>query len=339
MKKHANLAIFVPHLGCQNRCSFCDQKRISGKAQAPTPEEVASLCEKTLAKLGERAKNAEIAFFGGSFTAIDENQMVSLLKAAAGFVGESGFSGIRVSTRPDAVGPRKLELLRAHGVTAVELGVQSMDDRVLEINRRGHTAEDVRDAAGRIREYGFALGVQMMLGLPGDTAETMMRTAEELALLSPDTGRIYPAVVLPGTMLAEWFEKGVYQPLSLDEAVCHTSRIMVNWTERKIKIIRAGLHADPALEREALAGPYHPAFRELCDAKIMLDRLLQQIGSAPAGELRVRTRPEDLSRMLGHRRENAKTLMEMGYRLKVIPDARMEPLFPRLSETEEDSCV
>ena len=185
--RHANIALFVPHIGCPHRCSFCDQNAISGAERPPEPADVTAACETALQSLGSRAAEAEIAFFGGSFTAIDRGYMLRLLDAARPYVRAGKVRGIRLSTRPDAVEPEVLSLLREYGVTTIELGAQSMDDRVLALNGRGHTADQVRRAACRVREMGFSLGLQMMTGLPGDTPEGAWYTARELA--SPLPGR------------------------------------------------------------------------------------------------------------------------------------------------------
>ena len=203
--KHANIALFVPHIGCPHRCSFCDQNAISGAECPPEPADVTAACETALQSLGSRAAEAEIAFFGGSFTAIDRGYMLRLLDAARPYVRAGKVRGIRLSTRPDAVEPEVLSLLREYGVTTIELGAQSMDDRVLELNGRGHTADQVRRAACRVREMDFSLGLQMMTGLPGDTPEGAWYTARELAALSPAEVRIYPTVVLDGTRMGEWY--------------------------------------------------------------------------------------------------------------------------------------
>ena len=188
--KHANLAFFVPHLGCPQRCSFCDQHAITGGAKQPTPRQVEETCRNAADKLGDNVQNTQIAFFGGSFTAIPQGVMVPLLEAAQKAMAEYGFQGIRCSTRPDAIDRNKLELLARYGVKAVELGAQSMDDRVLRLNRRGHTAAQTVEAAGLIRKFGMELGLQMMTGLYGDTDEAALETAHSFVALVADTARI-----------------------------------------------------------------------------------------------------------------------------------------------------
>ena len=222
--KHANIALFIPHNGCPHQCSFCNQVRITGMQKQPSPQDVISAVTTARESLGERLHKAEIAFFGGSFTAVEPNYMRSLLETASTFVKSGTVAGIRISTRPDALEAPVLDLLKRKGVTAIELGAQSMDDSVLAMNGRGHTAQQVREASRRIRDNGFSLGLQMMTGLYGSSAKQDRQTAEELAQLRPDTMRIYPTVVMEGTRLAELYQQGLYHPMELDEA-CAVRRI------------------------------------------------------------------------------------------------------------------
>jgi histone acetyltransferase (RNA polymerase elongator complex component) len=300
--RHANVAIFVPHLGCPHACSFCNQREIAGTQREPSPEDVRSAARRALADLGPRAAGAEIAFFGGSFTAVERGLMVSLLEAASGFVGPGGFRGIRISTRPDAVGEDILALLRRYGVTAVELGAQSMDDRVLALSGRGHTARDVEDAARRIRAAGFELGLQMMTGLDGDTPAGALRTAERLAACRPDTVRIYPALVLRNTRLADLFRSGAYRPQTLGEAAELCAKLLIFFEEKGIRVIRLGLHAERSLEENLLAGPWHPAFREICEGRVYIERAERALAAAgvrPGGGAVLELPRRDLSKLTG----------------------------------------
>ncbi len=178
MKKHANVALFVPHAGCPHQCSFCNQKTISGSVKALTAEEVETACEIAIKSGSTSPESSEIAFFGGSFTAIDEEYMISLLAEAKKYIDKNYFKGVRISTRPDCINEHKLEILKKYGVTSIELGAQSTDDGVLLINRRGHTAKDIENASMLIRESGFELGLQMMTGLMGSSFEKDIKTAE-----------------------------------------------------------------------------------------------------------------------------------------------------------------
>lgn len=324
-KKHGNIAVFVPHIGCPHRCSFCDQRTISGEKNAPTPIQVEKACREGIEKANGR--ELELAFFGGSFTAIDRDYMCSLLDAAAPFVGK-GISGIRMSTRPDAVGEEMLTLLKSYPVTAIELGAQSLNDEVLKKNRRGHSARDVIEASGRIKRFGFELGLQMMIGLYGESESDCYDTAEKMISCRPDTVRIYPALTIEGTELAFLLKSGEYKALTLDEGIERTANVMKMFAEKapETRIIRVGLHPSAELEKNLLAGPYHPAFRELCESKIMLDRLLDKLKGVACGDIKVCVKPSDVSRMLGQKRKNAELLRKIGYNIRISTDSGIKPL-------------
>ena len=318
--KHKNIAFFIPHLGCPHCCSFCDQRAISGNASAPSPESVRKTLEEAFAAIEDR-ENCEIAFFGGSFTAIPKEQMLSYLKIAQPFCGEGGFGGIRVSTRPDAVDEEILLLLKEHGVTVIELGAQSMRDEVLIKNGRGHTAKDVRDAARRVKAKDFSLGLQMMVGLPGDTNPgDALFTAEELIALKPDFVRIYPAVILPHTQMAKWFQSGEYIPMWLDTAVSVCAELLLRFGAAKIPVIRLGLHDSPDVAQNHIGGIYHPAFRELCESKIWLDRMTALLADQQKGSYTFFVPVSCVSKAVGQHRTNIKKLREAGYTARVCGD-------------------
>ena len=316
---HANISIFVPHLGCPRQCSFCEQNTITGRRQAPPPGQADVLAAAELAARSlddaDRAQ-AEIAFFGGSFTAIDRAYMLNLLAAAREAVERYGFRGIRCSTRPDAVDGEVLDILLAHRVTAVELGAQSMDDGVLLANRRGHTAGDTRRAAGLIQSAGLELGLQMMTGLYQSTPEKDLATARAFVELHPATARIYPTIVLPGTELAELWRAGAYQPQTLEEAIPLCARLLDILEGAGIRIIRVGLHASQEVEEKRLAGPYHPAFRQLAESERILQRLQGELNGP--GAYRVEIHPKDISTALGQGRRNLARLEELGFRVKFL---------------------
>lgn len=323
MIKHANVAIFVPHAGCPRQCSFCNQRHIAGQSRFPTEEDVQSACETAKRTLPAGA-TAQIAFFGGSFTAIPREDMVRLLKAAAPYVKSGVFSGIRVSTRPDAIDREVLELLKAHGVTTVELGAQSMDDAVLKSCRRGHTARQVTEAAALIREAGLSLGLQMMTGLPGDTDEGALRTARALAPLKPDEVRVYPTLVIDGSPLAEEYRAGTYTPQTLEQAVALCVKLLTFFEEEQgIPVIRLGLHAEDDMMRHCLAGPWHPAFRELCESRIFREKAENILENCHQTEVVLAVNPACVSRMVGHRRENLIAFAKNGYTVKVVADSRL----------------
>ncbi|MBS7360263.1 MAG: radical SAM protein, partial [Oscillospiraceae bacterium] len=237
--KHANISLFVPHAGCPHQCSFCNQKTISGAVHELTPWAVTETLEKAC-KDNLNPETTEIGFFGGSFTAINREYMISLLDAAKPYIEKGLFSGIRVSTRPDAIDRDILSVLKEYKVTAIELGAQSTDEEVLLLNRRGHTREHIINASELIKEYGFSLGLQMMTGLLGDTDEKSIKTCKDIISLRPDTVRIYPTIVLEGTYLGDLYKKGEYTPQTVDEAVNLCSVLLKMFYDENIKVIRLG---------------------------------------------------------------------------------------------------
>ena len=269
--KHANISLFVPHQGCPHQCSFCNQKTISGSVKELTPREVKGTLEKSMLD-GVDPQNTEIAFFGGSFTAIKREYMISLLEAAKPFIDNENFCGIRISTRPDAIDEEILDILEYYKVTSIELGAQSTDEQVLLLNHRGHTRDDIIKASRLIKQKGFSLGLQMMTGLLGDTPEKSLETAEDIISLRPDTVRIYPTIVLEGTYLGELYKNGKYSPQTVEEAVDICAMLLERFHEENITVIRLGLHSGGNVEAGFLAGPYHPAFGELCESKIYLEK-------------------------------------------------------------------
>lgn len=323
--KHANIAIFVPHVGCPNQCSFCNQHSISGTQTVPDGATVTATCNAALLCLGARAKTAELAFFGGSFTAIPRPLMLELLQAAHPFVADGRIAGIRLSTRPDAITDEILALLRCYGVTAVELGAQSMDDGVLHKNLRGHTAQDVATAARLIKAHGFNLVLQMMTGLYGDTEQKTLQTAREIAALKPDAVRIYPTVVIKGTMLAELYEQGLYTPPAAHEAVQTVAKLLEFFAQQGILVIRVGLHASRELERDMLAGGYHPALRELCEAHIFLNKFLAYLDNHPAlaGNIIINVPVGCASKAAGQHRANLLALQARGLRVKLLQSSAL----------------
>ncbi|MGN0479173.1 MAG: elongator complex protein 3 [Hominenteromicrobium sp.] len=318
--KHANISIFIPHSGCPEQCSFCNQRRITGKSAQPTAEAVRETLRGAAEQMGGRARHAQIAFFGGSFTAIDRDYMTELLQTAHAACEQYGFSGIRCSTRPDAVDRERLSLLKAYGVTAIELGAQSMEDAVLRLNRRGHTAQDVCRASALIQAQGFELGLQMMTGLPGGSDREAVSTAKALLALRPDTMRIYPTIVLENTQLCDWYRAGLYTPQTLESAVSLCAELIQMIEAAGVRLIRVGLHASEELENR-VAGPYHPAFMELCRSRIFLSQLLEALSAGGKREAAVEVNPRMLSTALGQKRRNIQALQAAGFSVQIRPAA------------------
>ncbi|MBQ3929139.1 MAG: radical SAM protein [Clostridia bacterium] len=312
--KHSNVALFVPHNGCPHQCSFCNQKEITGQAYQPTPQDVLDAVNTARSSLGENTAYTEIAFFGGSFTAIDRNYMTELLSAASPFVRSGEFQGIRISTRPDAIDREVLAVLRRYGVTSIELGAQSMCDDVLNANHRGHSADDVVQSSQLIKDSGFSLGLQMMTGMYKSNDVKDKYTAENLADLQPDTVRIYPTVVMKGTELFDLYQKGEYCPEKLDDAVALCADLLQFFEERVINVIRLGLHDSDSLHDNMAAGAYHPAFRELCESEIIYKNTLDEIKSnaIQGGTVEFYVNSRSVSRFIGQKRKNLDRLKQLG---------------------------
>ena len=330
--KHANISIFVPHLGCPNDCSFCNQRHITGRSTEPCAEDIRNAVSVAVSSRNFSAKSCEIAFFGGSFTAIDREYMHHLLTVAAEEVNKYGLRGIRISTRPDCISAEILNVLKQYSVTAIELGAQSMDDEVLALNDRGHTSKQVVTASKLIREFGFELGLQMMTGLFGDTDEKAINTALKIAALKPDTIRIYPTIVLKNTRLAALYNEGKYIPQNLDDAVSLVVKLQDIFSREQIKIIRTGLHS---IEEESfVAGPWHPAFSELCDSKRFLDMIVSECKSDKSYEIEVN--PLDISKAVGQKKANLNTLSKLHINVKFIQNKDITLNTIKVREVNQD---
>lgn len=316
--KQARAAVFIPHKGCPHDCVFCNQKSITGAAQEVTCEEAKEMIKAQLATMGPKVA-AEIAFFGGSFTAVEPGYQTALLQAAYPFVQAGRVKGIRISTRPDAIDGAILQNLKHYGVTTIELGAQSMDDGVLRLAGRGHDAEAVRCAARQIKDAGFSLGLQMMCGLMGDSFEKSSRTADEFIALGADCVRIYPTLVLTGTALCRQYEAGAYRPLSLDEAVSWCADFWLRFRAAGIPVIRLGLNPGKSLEEGLVAGPYHPAFGEMVKSEACFLAAKVFRDETGAEELTVLAGPRHMSVLMGQKRKNWEKICALfGGRAKVV---------------------
>jgi len=263
-KRTMNIPIFIPHLGCPNDCVFCNQRHISGEHHNVCDEQQLRQKIEAYLRTGGDHEDIEIAFFGGSFTGIDPKVQKFYLEIATEYVKQYGLKGIRMSTRPDYISEEILGFLKAYPVSAIELGVQSLEPKVLELSKRNHTVEDVYQAVRLIRETNIELGLQVMLGLPGDSKDSFEATIERLIQIQPKTLRIYPTLVITHTELENLYMQGKYQPLLVEEAVSMVAQVLPKILEADIDIIRIGLQANEELNAGAfVAGPYHPAFGEL----------------------------------------------------------------------------
>ena len=343
MKKQYIIPIFVPHLGCPNDCIFCNQKSISGQKSNMTKEKAKEIIENYLKSIDKENAQIEIAFFGGSFTAIEEERQEELLQVASEFVKSGQVESIRVSTRPDAIDKKILKRLKKYKVKTIELGVQSSNNYILKRINRGHTFEDVKRAAKLIRWNGFRLGVQMMVGLPESTTIDEINTAKELIKLKPKMVRIYPVLVIKNTPLEKELEKGTYKPLTVIQAVEVCKEIVRLFHDKNIDIIRIGLQptdeiSEPGSEKsEVVAGPYHPAFRQLVESAMWYDAIVGKIKrlNVKVKEVEVTVNPVDANNVIGHKKENVKNLKEL-YDLNLVlkQDSKMKQGKSKIEITE-----
>lgn len=271
MKKFT-IPIFIPELACPFQCLYCNQKKISGSINIPNSQEISEMIEDYLKTMPQESAHIEIGFFGGNFTGISCEDQQHYLELAQPFLLSKRVQSIRISTRPDYIDLERLNLLKRYGVETIELGAQSMDDEILLNSGRGHLSEDVEVAAKLILENGFKLGLQMMIGLPGDDKKKAIATANQIIKLGADNTRIYPCLVIKDTKLAEYYQDGSYNPLSLEEAIDWTTEILQLFENAKVKVLRVGLHPSEGLISgdDLLGGPFHSSFKELVLSNIWL---------------------------------------------------------------------
>jgi histone acetyltransferase (RNA polymerase elongator complex component) len=305
----AIIPVFLPHLGCKERCFFCNQK-VTAK-EAPSPLSVRRFIEACLRAfpLDERKREKQVAFYGGSFTAIGKDEQIRYLREVEPFLSDRSVDSIRISTRPDALNEEVLSLLREHGVKTVEVGAQSMIDRVLDLSGRGHCAGETVSASGRLRRWGFEVVIHLMIGLPGDTLDGFLQSLDEVIGLRPDFLRIHPTLVLRGAPLESLWRKRQYSPLSLSEAIESLKRGLLRLEKTSIPIARVGLQPARELEEHCITGPYHPALRQLVDSEIFFDMAVQMLRKNQ-NELQVTLfcHPKDISNARGHGNENIQKL-------------------------------
>ncbi|PWM45677.1 MAG: radical SAM protein [Clostridiales bacterium] len=302
---HASVPLFIPHLACKNDCVFCNQKRIAGTISAPS--DPYGFFSAALKDIPHRFNEVDLAFFGGSFTGLDAKDMIFYLDAARRIKNENpAVTGIRLSTRPDYINTEILDILKSYGVTTIELGAQSMSDEVLKLSNRGHTSKDTEKATELIKKYGFELVLQFMPGLPGDTEETSIQTAEKIAALKPDAVRIYPCVVIKDTELESAYYDGDFNPLSVEQAVELCAKMVYIFEKSKIKIIRLGLHSSDLVKTQSVvAGPFHPAFGELVSQRIFyLNAEKMFSNNPPTSNSIIYVAPGCISKMVGRKRIN-----------------------------------
>ena len=337
MKSHVNITIFIPHLGCPNQCVFCNQRSITGKADFDS-DSVIDIIEEALLTISSDTE-AEIAFFGGSFTGIDYELMCRLLEIAYSYVKSGRVKSIRCSTRPDYINEKILDTLARYGVKVIELGLQSISDDVLLETKRGHTFFAEEQAVKLIKEKGFSLVGQMMIGLPGSTLEKEIKTAEFISASGADSARVYPTVVFKETELCEMAARGYYEPLTLEDAVNRTAEVLKVFYNSGVKVIRVGLCASENLSSHDAyyAGPNHSALGELCENRVFYTIIYEKIKSMCLQEkasVKVRVPQGALSKAIGQKKQNKLRLIS-DFSLSEICFVEDDTLFGYEVECEE----
>jgi histone acetyltransferase (RNA polymerase elongator complex component) len=324
------IPVFLPHAGCPHQCVFCNQVSITGaKQKALETDQFRHQILEFLKYKKSGRKPVQISFYGGNFLGLKIDEIIRLLDLAAEFTAQGQVDSIRFSTRPDTITAEPLNIISEYPVETVELGVQSMDDHVLALAERGHSAADTIQAVQRLKEHEYSIGLQMMVGLPGDNEARSLTTAEKIAAMQPDFVRIYPTLVVNKSKLARWYQNGTYAPLSLAEAVTRVKKLYMLFRECNIRVIRMGLQASEDLENDStvLAGPYHPAFGHLVYSEVFFDAAQEALDSIKtlSDTITISVNPGSVSKMRGLNNENIEKLKKR-YQLKyiaVVPDASL----------------
>lgn len=323
------IPVFVPHLGCPNDCVFCNQRRISGSVTPATPQDVVEAIERAKTLTGPETRR-QLAFYGGSFTAIPVSEQEALLDAAGPYLESGDIVSLRLSTRPDAIDAATLKRLKAYGVETIELGAQSMSERVLDLSGRGHTAQDVEDASAQVKDAGFKLILQMMTGLPGADDESDVGSARRIAALKPDGVRVYPTVIVRDTALYDLWKAGRYKEHTVEDAVRVCAKILPIFEAAHIPVIRLGLNPTEDLSGgDAVGGAYHPALGELVKSRIMREKAESLLeGALPGSEAVLRVNPRLMSQLVGQHGANRTYLTERFAlkRLRIVPDKSIDSL-------------
>ena len=308
------IPVFLPMLACPHRCVYCNQYVISGQQKLPSLEEVTALIDRNLQTIPPDC-HKRVAFFGGSFTCLPEPVQNRYLNAVQPYLQDGHVEGIQLSTRPDYIDEKILQNLKSKGVTLIELGAQSLDDDILRRSGRGHTVADVENASRLIRQYGIDLGLQMMIGLPSDTKETVLHTAEQIVAFGASCTRIYPTLVVDGTALAEDYRKGEYVPLSLAEAVDWCKDLFRYFQTAGVTVLRMGLHPTKDLREgeHLLAGPFRVSFKELVLTALWHDRIAEQIAREGREDITVTVPPSEMNYAIGYGSANRKAFPKVTF--------------------------
>ncbi|MDC4239101.1 radical SAM protein [Clostridium tertium] len=302
-KRHYIIPIFISHQGCPHQCVFCNQDRIAKVVQEEVTErDVRETVDEYLKTIDHKNSTVEISFFGGTFTAINVNKQKELLAVAKEYKEKGYIDKIRMSTRPDAINKYILDYLKDYKVDIIELGVQSLDDEVLRLSGRGHSAEEVEKASKLIKEYGITLGHQIMPGLPGDTFEKDIETVKKSIKMKPDICRIYPSLVIKDTPMADMYERGQYKPYSLEEAVDISKELYKLYKDANVNIIRIGLQPTESIAwgKDIIDGPFHPSFRELVEGSLICDKIRSAINENE--DIIIEINSKDLSKLYANKK-------------------------------------
>ncbi|MFW6147914.1 MAG: elongator complex protein 3 [Thermodesulfobacteriota bacterium] len=332
VKKHFIIPVFIPHQGCPYRCVFCQQKTITNVWEhLCTPDEIKSIIETAMgSKSFSSHQYREIAFYGGTFTSIPSSAMISMLSSVKSFLEAGVLSAIRLSTRPDSLDEAKLDILEYYGVSTVELGVQSMDDEVLALSNRGHTANDTVNAVQMLKKRGFRVGVQLMPGLPGDSRTIFMHSIQRVINMKPHVARLYPTLVLKGTTLARWYQEGKYTPMELKDAISICKDACIQLEDSGISVIRIGIMSSPSLlaKGEILAGPWHPSLGFLVRSAIHIEKVRPYLpDSGTANAIVLYAHQGDIPLLRGYRNAGLRYIESLtGARIEnILPEASIDP--------------
>lgn len=325
LAKHFTIPVFIPMEACPFRCIYCDQEKISGHTKIPDTAEIIRTIRGHLETMPENSE-IQVGFFGGTFTGLPMEVQEKYLSSVQSFICQGKIKSIRLSTRPDFIDEQILSFLKKQNVETIELGAQSTDDEVLRKSGRGHKAAAIQKAAQQIKEFGFRLGLQMMVGLPGDTIEKTIVTAHKFVTLGAEDVRIYPTLVIKGTPLEKLFIAGKYKPLSLDEAVSWTAAVFPIFESAGINIIRTGLHPSEGLlhRSELVAGPFHVSFKELVLTKLWNDLLANVENPKNSSKIIIRVSPDQINAAVGYTAANRKMLFEKFKNVSFIGDPGLQ---------------
>ena len=318
------IPVFIPHQGCPHQCLFCNQNSITGREAGVEVVEIEHTVTSWLARAYGRA-GVQVAFYGGSFTCLPRARQEELLGGVQPFLARGDVACIRLSTRPDCLDAEICTFLKKMGVAIVELGVQSLDDEVLRRSQRGHTAGDCHRAVGLLHEAGIEVGIQLMPGLPGESGLSFLKGVREAIGLAPAFVRLYPVLVVGHSGLAEMYRLGNYRPLTLNRAVALCRQAKQMFAQAGIRVVRIGLQPSASLEKELLAGPYHPAFGELVAARDWFRRTRALLVGCPADRrLTITLSPRDLSAFVGPKRMNISRLAQLGLADRLVVETTKE---------------